>query len=245
MNKNEYQDKNSNEFLFWARKATSPLKDYEEIFLKEVIESNQELKVLEGGTGSGRIASGINKKNNQLEIDAFDSSELLLNIAIKENSKYGINFFYDDIVKLKNIKNIKNFKKYDCIIYLGQVLSCVNINNQVLALKEAAKYLKKDGSLFMSLCYHNSNNLTYLRNLLFIFLRTIFTFRFDFHKIIRFRVTGTKFTLGKDFMWWHNKKTAINLLQNSGYKIEKIGLRKDLLNGKGSNGFIYIKAKVK
>lgn len=239
LGKNEYQDSSSNEFRYWAKKAQSPLKNYEEVLLDNLLRADTEKRILEAGTGAGRVSAFLQKNNQKLIIDAFDSSKLLLDVAKKENSKYGINFFYDDITKLKNIpKGIK----YDYAIYLGQVISFVDLENQKIALKKLLKYLKKDGILYISLCNHNTSIFIYIRNLITIIIKTLFTFKYDFHLIPRFRVTGTKFTLSRDFSWWHNRKTVIKLFEDSGFNINKLYLRKDLLSGRGINGFFYIEA---
>ena len=167
--KNEYQDESSNEFLYWSKKAQSPLKNYEEVFLKNLLSSKTEKKILEAGTGAGRVAACLQKNNEKLIIDAFDSSKLLLDKAKKENSKYGINFFYDDITKLSNIPK---GTKYDYAIYLGQVISFVDLKNQKIALKKLLKYLNKEGILYISLCNHNCSRFIYIRNLITIFIKT-------------------------------------------------------------------------
>ena len=100
--KNEYQDSSSNEFRYWARKAQSPLKNYEEVLLDNLLRTDTEKRILEAGTGAGRVAASLQKNNQKVIIDAFDSSKLLLEVAKKENSKYGNKFFYDYITKLKN-----------------------------------------------------------------------------------------------------------------------------------------------
>lgn len=147
-----------NKNVLIPRRETEELVEKTQEYIKEIF-SNEKIKILDIGTGSGCISITLKKLFPQNSITACDISKEALNTA-KENAtinKTDIDFIESDIYS-----NIK--EKYDCIIsnppYIREdekIMDIVKNNEPHLALyaqeeglyfykriiSEAAKYLKE------------------------------------------------------------------------------------------------------
>lgn len=115
---------------------------------------NNDINIVDLGTGSGCIAITLSKKLN-LEVDAVDISEKALEVAkennIKNNAK--VNFYLGDMLKPLN-------KKYDVIIsnppyiaYDEEIMEIVKNNEPHIAL-----YADNDGLYFYEQIIKNCKN---------------------------------------------------------------------------------------
>lgn len=144
-----------------------------EIALKYL--KNNDLNVVDLGTGSGCIAITLKKKLPNINMDAVDISIQALDLA-KENARLNnveINFINGDMLKPLN-------KKYDCIIsnppyiaYDEEVMDVVKNNEPNLALyaennglyfyeeilKNCKKYLKDKYYIFFEIGYSQGNKI--------------------------------------------------------------------------------------
>ena len=80
----------------------------EELTLERIIESDQTIKILDLGTGSGCIPIAIKKYLPHVEVSALDISEEAIKTAI-ENARLNsvsVNFFKDDILNMSEISTL-------------------------------------------------------------------------------------------------------------------------------------------
>ena len=100
--------------------------------------------LLEIGCGTGKHLDHL--KTNFSQIDAFDRSEEMINIAKQNNND--INYFCADI------NDFQSEKKYDVIISLFHVLSYQTDNQSVSRMFEIVKNNLADGGLFIFDCWY-------------------------------------------------------------------------------------------
>lgn len=122
-------------------------------YVIEAARANDHLKVLEGGTGSGRIAFRIKEQVN-VSIDAFDFVPSFIDQAkqTREQSGLDIRFLVQDAVDLNGLAD----NHYDVLIYLQQLICHIPKSGLSQALSECARVCKSGGILLLS--YANFDN---------------------------------------------------------------------------------------
>jgi len=101
-------------------------------------------KLVEAGTGGGRISLEINKQYPVLEIVAFDFvKEMIERAKVKSNA---IDFRINDASEL----SIFDDNSFNFAIYLQQIVSLVPVELIPKVLNESYRVLKKDGIIIFS-----------------------------------------------------------------------------------------------
>ena len=150
-----------NKNVLIPRRETEELVEKTMFYIKSILENN--LTILDIGTGSGCIAITLKKKLPLSSIDALDISKEALNVA-KENATINeveINFIESDL-----FTNIH--KKYDCIIsnppYIREdekIMDIVKNNEPHLAL-----YAKEEGLYFYKEILRNAKKYLHKKSIL-------------------------------------------------------------------------------
>lgn len=114
------------------------------------------LKVLEAGTGSGRIAFRIREKADIL-IDAFDFVPSFIEQAEMTRQQNGldIRFFVKNATHLSGLET----DGYDVLIYLQQLLCHIPKEELAMALSECARVCKPGGLLLLSYADYDNRSL--------------------------------------------------------------------------------------
>ena len=207
-------------FKVWTEK--NDLLPIESYFIKKYL-SNIEGKVIEAGTGGGRIIFEIEKLGFS-KLEAFDYVENMIAFCKKKKNKLNsaINFKTNDATNLISYNN----KEFDYLIYLQQVLCFVDKDLLPKALKEAHRIGKKNSTyIFSFLNWHSK------------FYNPILSFLVNFFRGLRNEKT-CKYKLpwliidGK-FNWkflnknqpqniWFKENEIITILENNGFSILEV-----------------------
>jgi len=164
LNKKLYTDELLNDWV--TREEIIPAETY---FIKKYL-TQKTGKVIEAGTGGGRIAFYIGQMGFN-QIDAFDYVPQMIEYATKNAKDKNLDIKF----KVADATNLSDFASntYDYLIYLQQVL-CFIEDEQLFhnALNEAYRIAKKDSiTLFSFLDYHSRTLNIPLRMLLNILRR--------------------------------------------------------------------------
>lgn len=120
------------------------------------VHANGKLKVLEAGTGSGRIAFRIREKADIL-IDAFDFVPAFIEQAEMTRHQNGldIRFFVKNATDLSGLET----DGYDVLIYLQQLLCHIPKEELSMALSECARVCRQGGLLLLSYADYDNRSL--------------------------------------------------------------------------------------
>ncbi|MDO5980469.1 class I SAM-dependent methyltransferase [Flavivirga spongiicola] len=217
LNKDLYSDQL---FKVWAEK--NDLLSIESYFIKKYL-SNKEGKVIEAGTGGGRIIFEI-ERLGFYKLEAFDYVENMITFCNKKKKELNasINFKTADATNLITYTD----NSFDYLIYLQQILCFVDKELLPKALKEAHRIGKVDSTyIFSFLNWHSK------------FYNPILSFLVNFFRIIR-NDKIRKYELpwlnidGK-FNWkflnkkqprniWFKESDIITILKNNGFSILEV-----------------------
>ncbi len=217
LNKDLYSDQL---FKVWAEK--SDLLPIESYFINKYL-TNKNRKVIEAGTGGGRIIFEIEKLGFS-KLEAFDYVEnMIVFCNEKKNSlKSSVNFKTADATNL----SLYNDNEFDYLIYLQQVLCFVDKNMLLKSLKEAYRIGKNNSIyVFSFLNWHSkwyNPLLSFLVNF-FRFLRNEKTSRYQLPWLNIDGKFNWKF-LNKNQPQniWFKKCDITTILENSGFSIEEV-----------------------
>ncbi|MBA4251386.1 MAG: hypothetical protein C0425_08975 [Chlorobiaceae bacterium] len=133
------------EFNNWANRSGLIENEFY-LISKYILNLSKEIKILEVGTGNGRIAFEI-AKYNYPNINAIDLAQKLLDVASLKAVKEFPTLKFENM----NAANLQyESKSFECVIALQQIISIIdNPNDRLMAIKECYRVLKKDG-LFIS-----------------------------------------------------------------------------------------------
>ena len=217
LNKNLY----SNKLLkTWSEKSGLLL--IEDYFLKKYL-LNKNGKVIEAGTGGGRIIFEV-EKFGFTTIEAFDFVEKMINFCNKKKKelKSSIKFTVNDTTNL----DYYNDQEFDYLIYLQQVLCFVNEDLFEKALQEAYRIGDKNSTYLFSFLNWNSK-----------FYNPILTIMVNFFRLLRGEKTS-KYRLpwlkvDKKFNWkflyknqpqniWFKEKHIIDILEKNGFSMIEV-----------------------
>ncbi len=107
-------------------------------------------RLIEAGTGGGRVSIEIAKRFDNLEIVAFDFVKDMINNAKTKNKK--IDFRVLDASDLSIFKD----ESFDFAIYLQQIVSLVPFELIPKVIDESYRILKKDGVIIFSFLDYQS-----------------------------------------------------------------------------------------
>lgn len=139
LNKELYSDKL---FRVWVDKYhLIPLEEY---FLKKYL-LNKNGKVIEAGTGGGRIIFEIEKLGFK-NLEAFDYVENMISFCERKKNKLKSKVSF----KVAEVNNLSDYNDldYDYLIYLQQVLCFIDKENLSKALNEAYR-IGKENSIYL------------------------------------------------------------------------------------------------
>lgn len=110
-------------------------------------------RLIEAGTGGGRISLEINKTLNNLDIVAFDFVAEMIQVAKTKSKK--IDFVVLDATDLSVFQD----ETFDYAIYLQQIVSLAPEEKIFDVLNEAYRVLKKDGVIIFSFLYYQGRKI--------------------------------------------------------------------------------------
>jgi ubiquinone/menaquinone biosynthesis C-methylase UbiE len=199
-------------------------------------------KLIEAGTGGGRISLEIMNKNGSLEILAFDFvQEMIERAKIKSNK---IDFKVADATDLSFLEN----ETFDTAIYLQQILSLIPYTLIPKALDEAYRILKKDGVIIFSFLYFKGRKINPLLSFITNIIRLLRgepwqRCSLPWLKLAR-KVNYRLFAKGQAMTYWFEKDEIVDMLNKRGFKIIEIITSKEIVKQtKGSDGMLYIVCK--
>lgn len=236
-NKEIYSSENS----FWGDEIRSglPLLSIEKYFIETYL-TDKEKSVLEAGTGSGRIAFGL-EGHGFKNVTAFDFiNEYIVNAnKEKDRRNSNVNFFVADASDLGDIPD----QSYDYTIYLQQILSCVPASRMDAALKENYRVLKKGGIAVLSVCNYNGRWLNKPLALVLTLLRSLRKenpSKYELPWLHLNKKPNWRFlNKGQATVYWFTKQDICNRLKNAGFQIEGVKTRRDF-DGGVEDGMLYI-----
>ena len=235
LNKTLYSDQ-----LFSVWSSKEELLVIEKYFLEKYL-INKNGKVIEAGTGGGRIIFEIEKLGFS-NLDAFDYVDKMISFCNikKEHLNSSINFKNADATNLITYSE----KEFDYLIYLQQVLCFIDKDELPIALKEAYRIGKQDSVYIYSFLNWNSK-----------FYNLILSLIVNFFRILRGEKTS-KYKLpwliiDNKFNWkfinknqpqniWFKKKHILDILKKNGFSLIEI---KTQVDNSDKNGHIHIACK--
>ena len=201
---------------------------------------NKNSKILEAGTGGGRIALYLYSLGFY-NILAFDFVSNMIQIAKEKNNK--IDFIEADATDLSSIRD----NSYNYAIYLQQIISLVPIDKIDKALSESYRILKPDGIIIYSFLNFNGRRINpYLSNIL-----TIISFLRGGggreKSALPWLKIGNKlnykfFMKNQALTYWFFEDDLVRRLKKIGFEILEIKKSQDFLGGK-DEGMLYIVCK--
>ncbi len=235
LNKELYSD---GLFKVWAEK--NDLLPIEEYFIKKYLQ-NKNGKIIEAGTGGGRIIFEI-EKLGFTKLEAFDYVENMINFCIKKKEllKSSVNFKTADATNLVNYTN----SDFDYLIYLQQVLCFIDKESLPKALKEAHRIGNSNSVYLFSFLNWDSK-----------FYNPILSLLVNFFRFIRFEKISKQnlpwLIIGDKFNWkflnknqpqnvWFKEKDIVNILETNNFSILEV---KSKVNNSDKAGQIHIACK--
>lgn len=141
---------------YWGDMCDSPLYCEEGSVIQQIIGDNRSFRLIEAGTGSGRIFFRIREKypDSSVHIDAFDFMPEFVETVRRYNNKYahGINFFVADISDLSLLGD----NTYDIVLCLQQIISFIPSSLMIAALSECYRICKPNGTVAFSFLDYDS-----------------------------------------------------------------------------------------
>lgn len=234
-NKNLYSDEL---FKVWAKKKDFlPIESY---FIKKYI-SDKKGKIIEAGTGGGRIIFEIEKMGFK-NLEAFDFVRKMVDYCnkIKKESNSNVNFKVADATKLEVYKN----NTFDYLIYLQQILCFVGKENLSFGLKEAHRIGNENAIFIFSFLNWNSKWYNSILSLMVNFFRILRN-----EKISKYELPWLN--IDNKFNWnflsknqpnnqWFKEKDVIKILRNNGFSILEL---KTKVGTKDNVGHLHIACK--
>ena len=199
-------------------------------------------KIIEAGTGGGRIALEIQKRNHALEILAFDFvQEMIEHAQIKSST---VDFQVADATDLSFLED----ESFDIAIYLQQIISLVPYTQIPKALNESYRILKKEGVIIFSFLYFKGRRvnriLSYLINLIRVLRREPWQkCSLPWLKLAG-KVNCRFFQKDQAMTYWFEKDEIISMLEERGFTILEITTSKEIAKQtNGAEGMLYIVCK--
>ncbi len=221
MQKKLNKDLYSNQlFTEWSEKEE--LLAIEKYFLEKYL-INKNGKVIEAGTGGGRIIFEIEKLGFS-NLEAFDYVEKMISFCDekKENLNSSINFKNADATNLINYQE----KEFDYLIYLQQVLCFVDKDVLPIALKEAYRIGKQNSIYIFSFLNWNSKLYNPILSMLINFFRILRGEKTNKYKlpwlIINNKVNWKFLNKDQPQNIWFKKKHILDILKKNEFSIIEI-----------------------
>lgn len=199
-------------------------------------------KVIEAGTGGGRISLELYNKNPNLDIIAFDFVEEMIQIAKEKNSS--IDFVVQDASDLSSFDD--NY--FDYAIYLQQIISLIPENLISSALEESYRILKKDGIIIFSFLYYQGRAINPFLSILINIVRLTRGEKWRKKSLPWLKLAKKPnfklFNKNQATTYWFEKNEIEKKLRGIGFEILEIKTSKEITNReKGADGMLYIVCK--
>lgn len=199
-------------------------------------------KLIEAGTGGGRISLEIKKEYDKLEIMAFDFvKEMIENAKIKSDK---ISFEVADASDLSFIED----ESFDFAVYLQQIVSLVPYSLMSLVLSESFRILKKDGLIIFSFLYFDGRAINPFLSSLINTIRVIRGEKYQQGSLPWLKLSGKPnyklFGKNQAMTYWFKKEEILEILKKTGFKIIEVTTSKEILKHlSGADGMLYIVCK--
>ena len=148
----------SEEFHNWTDQGLFDLTKMERYYLEKYL-INTDAKIIDAGTGGGRIAFSIEKMGFK-NIDAFDFVPKMIEFAKNKAKNIGSSVCF----QVADAKNLSMYldNNFDHIVYLQQVLSFIPTEEERrMAVSEAYRVLKPEGTAIFSFLNWNGRYYNY------------------------------------------------------------------------------------
>ncbi|HET9982411.1 MAG TPA: class I SAM-dependent methyltransferase [Longimicrobiales bacterium] len=132
------------ELALWGRRSHDPLLPIERAFLERHLGEPPQ-RILEAGTGSGRIAFAVERMGFR-DVDAFDAVPAMIDAARAAGAGSRVRFHVADAADLR----VFPAESFDRAIYLQQLLSFVPAPLTERALAECHRVLRSDAIALFS-----------------------------------------------------------------------------------------------
>ncbi len=229
------------EFKGWAEKGNGELIPAEKYLISKYLK-NPGGRVIEAGTGGGRIAFNI-ERMGFLEITAFDYVPAMIEMAElnKQRRKSNVKLLVLDAANLNSIDS----NSFDYLIYLQQVVCFIPGENREQSIKESYR-IAKDGaiSIFSFLLWEGR----ILNIAISYFLNTLRFFRGEPISIqtlpwLKFNNKFNRSFLnkGQATNYWFRRDEIISILKRTGYTILENKTAAEILNsGHRNSKMLYV-----
>jgi len=196
-------------------------------------------KLIEAGTGGGRISLEIGKMNKSLDIFAFDFVEEMIEYARLKSST--VDFQIADASDLSFLED----QTFDIAIYLQQIISLIPHAMISQTLDESYRILKKDGIIIFSFLYFKgrriNSTLSYITN----FIRVLRGESWEKGCLPWLKLGGKAnfrlFQKSQAMTYWFEKDEIVNMLEARGFHILEVSTSKEIANEtERAEGMLYI-----
>lgn len=184
---------------------------------------NNHGKLLEAGTGGGRISLELSNKFQKLDIVAFDFVEDMIDAAKRKSDK--IDFMVLDASNLSVFQD----ETFHYAIYLQQIVSLVPEEKIFDVLSEAYRVLKKDGIIIFSFLYYQGRKINIPLSVLINIIRAIRGEKWQKQSLPWLRLGGKinwkLFANKQATTYWFEEEEIRKILEQIGFTI--IEIKKD------------------
>ncbi len=200
--------------------------------------SNKEAKILEAGTGGGRISIALEEQGYS-DLTAFDFIEPFIQAAIMKNPTTKINFCVADATDL----GLFDDNTFEQIIYLQQIISIIPAHLIENALLEAKRVLKNEGIAIFSFLNWNGRSYNTFLSLITNFFRMVRNEPISKQKLPWLKLGGKfncKFLFSnQSTTYWFTKEEITIKLEQLGFEILETKTSSEFTHSL-SEGMLYI-----
>jgi len=218
----------------------SGLLEQERYLIEKYLENRG--KLIEAGTGGGRISLEITKKYKDIDIVAFDFVKEMIETASAKSEN--INFLVADASDLSIFDN----ECFDFALYLQQIVSFVPLSLIPILLEEIYRILKKDGIVILSFLNYNGRVINPILSTVVNSIRVLRGENWERQNLPWLKLGGKinlKF-LGKNQAktYWFRQNEIETLLESVGFTIIESTTAREISKLKnGNDGMLYIVCK--
>lgn len=218
---------------YWVQNSQKSLEKVERSLVSKYL-TDKESRIIEAGTGGGRIAFNLEAIGFQ-NIDAFDFVPQMIDeankFALQRSSN--VHFHVADATSLAEFES----NSYDYALYLQQILSGVPINLVERALEECHRVLKGNGLALFSFMDYDSRKYNKVLDIALNVARLFRGEQTSRQILPRLKIDhkwNYKFlSKGQAIMYWFRRDEIVQLLEKAGFEIIEVKIKHE-------NNGIYI-----
>jgi len=196
----------------------SGLLEKEQYFIEKYIKNKGRL--IEAGTGGGRIALETKRLYPHLDIVAFDFVEEMIESAKSKSSK--IDFRVNDASNLSSFAD----ESFEFAIYLQQIVSLVPHELIPKVLDEIYRILKKDGLVIFSFLSYEGRKINYILSFLTNTVRKVRGEKWERQRLPWLKLAGkanlSLFDKGVATTYWFYQEEIEKKLQDISFEIIEV-----------------------